>query len=614
MPGLVGLVGTNGISDPLQRAVEKLNHFSAYCLTHIYRTPPVSLAQVLRQDNYLPNAWQFDIESQAGAIIYGSIFYAADSPKRLGAKDILARYLEAGFADWENLDGSFIAVILDLRQRTLAICNDRLGQLPLYYARNQRKFAFGPEIKSVLLALDLGPRLSIEGLTTFLSAGYCFGKRTLFSDVEILEPSTMLRVDLDTLELRTTRLWKIVYKNDGSLQPKAAEKQLYTAILNGHELMLSDTTAQYDLLLSGGLDSRGILGVLASLDRLPRRAVAYGVQDTLPHSDVAIARSLAGQFHVPFEFVKFDIATFLQNAEQWCYISEAANDNIGWYGESPNTQLSIYDTLVDFVLMGDECWGWQGYAYDEITARSEVLPAQLPLPLREITRHGRTDSLTEIYEAEVREIYHNYEFSDWTDLKDYLYVHGRLARFIFSLGYYRELYVQIRRPFLANAVLDVISRLPPNLRVFKNLYVSMLRRHLPEIMFCPAQSVSSFPDWPYVIRSVPELRDFFLENLSAKRIGDGPLSEVLDPQRTSSAVSSFFSAQATPTLHKPSLIPRLRRGLLLRASRYTAYRWLVGRNPGRRVFQPVSRYDLMRRLIIIQLLHSQLHRFSLNSA
>ena len=47
-------------------------------------------------------------------------------------------------------------------------------------------------------------------------------------------------------------------------------------------------------------------------------------------------------------------------------------------------------------------------------------------------------------------------------------LYGRVARFIFSLGYYRELATEVRRPFLTRRVLDVIQRLPPRHRVNNN--------------------------------------------------------------------------------------------------------------------------------------------------
>jgi hypothetical protein len=78
------------------------------------------------------------------------------------------------------------------------------------------------------------------------------------------------------------------------------------------------------------------------------------------------------------------------------------------------------------------------------------------------------------------------------DRRDFLYLHGRVARFIFALGYYKEFATEVRRPFLLGNVLDVLAEAP--FRAEKNLYISMVGRFFPAVAAVPPRSADSLPN------------------------------------------------------------------------------------------------------------------------
>ncbi|MEZ6120093.1 MAG: hypothetical protein R3C28_26470 [Pirellulaceae bacterium] len=61
---------------------------------------------------------------------------------------------------------------------------------------------------------------------------------------------------------------------------------------------------------------------------------------------------------IPFHFHAYDVSTFEKQSADWCYVSELANDNFGWYAETPSVYDDLYDSDTRFVLVGDEIWGW----------------------------------------------------------------------------------------------------------------------------------------------------------------------------------------------------------------------------------------------------------------
>jgi asparagine synthase (glutamine-hydrolysing) len=165
--------------------------------------------------------------------------------------------------------------IIDLGRGRMFVANDRLGQLPLYYPSCPGVFVFAPEVKGALVNDGFHARLSTGGIINFLGAGYCFGDLTLFEGVSDLEPSTLLSVNLRTLELEKTRLWKMVYEPAPELHRRqATEDLLLQSILQAHQATLCDAPVRVAILLSGGWDSRGMLAALEHIHQPPKLALS----------------------------------------------------------------------------------------------------------------------------------------------------------------------------------------------------------------------------------------------------------------------------------------------------------------------------------------------------
>jgi hypothetical protein len=178
-----------------------------------------------------------------------------------------------------------------------------------------------------------------------------------------------------------------------------------------------------------------------------------------------------------------------------------------------------------------------------------------------------------MYRASIMRVLRDSENSRPADQKDYLYVHGRVARFIFSVGYYKELAVEVRRPFMTRAILDVVKGLPPQFRYHKNLYWSMVNTYFPELRRFPRNLSNSLPDWQYDTTCQPHLRDFFTQLLSRKTLESSAISELLDPAAIERAWTTHLQTPAQPLdrnvskarLLKQWLVPE--RALIWRAGR-----------------------------------------------
>lgn len=562
MPGIVALVGSPHLGR-MASALKQMSYLDNYEVTVFPVAPALTLGYVGRASQKDYATWADGEQPRLSVLLYGKIFSSVPSPRRISAREVLEDYRASRFRQLrERYDGSFTIAIVDHEQRQLHVASDRLGTQPLYYRQLRELFGFAPEVKGLMAAAGSDPELSEAGLINLLATGYNLGDCTLFADVHALEPGSVLTYDLTRRTVTRDRYWKIVYEPAAGLVRRgAAAEALFQSTLRAHELHLTDSTRDFDLFLSGGLDSRGILGILDRMGAPPTRALGWGLRYDLPGSDAWIAKRLADEFQVDFSFLPYDTDHFSEIAGEWVYVSELVNDNIGRYGEGMGAIRGFYSTGAEFTFIGDEAWGWRGYAGSETEARAHVMPVSLPPPLRALLRADQGDRLESLYLESIGRIMQACENPDPTDRKDFLYLHGRVARFIFSLGYYREIASEMRRPFLSNEVLEMVRRLPQEHRVHKNLYVHMLRRFLPRTMRYPEMEVPSLPDWSYDLRYKEPVRNYFLQLLDFSRLEDTLLGTMIDRTAFERARDEFFSSQVRPMNRQASRARRITRAI-----------------------------------------------------
>jgi hypothetical protein len=257
--------------------------------------------------------------------------------------------------------------------------------------------------------------------------------------------------------------------------------------------------------------------------------------------------------------------------------------------------------------VGDEIWGFHGIASNETQARAEVFPPALPANLGKILRADLVTKAHDMYESAILSVSRHCENQDFTERMAFLYLHGRAARYLFSLGYYREWATQLRRPFLANSVIEVVRRLPIQYRIWRNLYFSVLRRYFPLALSVPVAHVNSLPDFTYDTRYREPLRSYVLRLLDFDSMKKGALDEWLSREQFESLCDGFFSGPVRPVSRRPSIVVQWRTSII--KSRFMLLNEILSRKPRRsQVFSPRAgtTVNLLRRLALLQLLEGQL--------
>ena len=205
---------------------------------------------------------------------------------------IVHLYEEVGEHCVEQLHGMFAFALWDESRQKLLLARDRIGQKPLFYARDGSDFLFGSEIKAILALHNQEPELNPLAMHDYLSLRFIPAPHTIFKHIQKLPPAHTLVFQNGQIRLR--RYWDLSFREKLTLtEPdilEALREQLKRTV-ESH--MISDVPV--GAFLSGGLDSSLIVAILTGdLARKPK-TFSIGVQES-DFDELPFARMVAEQY------------------------------------------------------------------------------------------------------------------------------------------------------------------------------------------------------------------------------------------------------------------------------------------------------------------------------
>jgi len=197
---------------------------------------------------------------------------------RSDSEVIVHLYEEEGERSVERLRGMFAFAVWDGRRRLLLLARDRLGIKPLYYARSSDELVFGSEIKAILASGAVRPAFNEAILPEYLATRFVAGEETFFRGVSKLLPGRTLTWS-QREGFRERRYWTLPAVREGpppTLREAAAEvRERLCESIRLH--LMSDVPL--GLFLSGGLDSSGLLALMAPMVKEPVRTFSVGFRE-----------------------------------------------------------------------------------------------------------------------------------------------------------------------------------------------------------------------------------------------------------------------------------------------------------------------------------------------
>jgi asparagine synthase (glutamine-hydrolysing) len=209
-------------------------------------------------------------------------------------------YQEKGKNFVKDLEGIFIIAIWDRRKGKLLLLNDRFGLYPCYYSHIEDQLVFAPSANCVAEVNTPIKTLDLTALSQYIRYQYLLGGRTFFENVHLLPNAAVLEYTLNTGKLSIEQYWTFndmpPIRTDLSFDEAATEagRLLRQAV----EKRSSNTRFPLGLYLSGGLDSRAILGLIDREIRPEVNTITYGRRDCRDvYYAERIARKMGSQHH-----------------------------------------------------------------------------------------------------------------------------------------------------------------------------------------------------------------------------------------------------------------------------------------------------------------------------
>ena len=92
--------------------------------------------------------------------------------------------------------GMFAIAIFDIKENTLSLLRDRMGEKPLYYGFHNGNILFASELKAITKHPDFIPNIDRDALSLQFSYSYIPTPYSIYKDINKLKPGTILKVDL----------------------------------------------------------------------------------------------------------------------------------------------------------------------------------------------------------------------------------------------------------------------------------------------------------------------------------------------------------------------------------------------------------------------------------
>jgi asparagine synthase (glutamine-hydrolysing) len=288
---------------------------------------------------------------------------------------ILHAYEEYGDDCIHHFNGMFAFAIWDEPKRRLLLVRDRLGIKPLYYWYDQGTLIFGSEIKAILAHPMVPREIDLTAIDHFLTLEYIPGPRTIFRNINKLNPGHKLV--FQNGELNIEQYWDIPVREITEDADTCAEMLFHLLKDAVEQHLVSDVPL--GAFLSGGIDSSTIVALMSQITPGNVRTFSIGFEDS-SYNELPYARAVAEHFGTIHsdEVLEPDIAGMAQ------WLVGHMDEPFGDFSMFPTYLVSqLASRQVKVVLSGDggdELFG----GYDTyIAQRLDSYYRRLPTPLRQ---------------------------------------------------------------------------------------------------------------------------------------------------------------------------------------------------------------------------------------
>jgi asparagine synthase (glutamine-hydrolysing) len=507
MSGVFGCVDTRADASDSACTVAAMARALAHLPWYVLETGQLETAAAGRQAIGIFNKTPQPLTSADGAVhLYfcGELYHAntvLDNPEQIA----LDAYLKHGPAFARNLNGQFTAAVIDAARGRLVLTNDRFGLYPHYYAAIDGGLVFGPELKCVLAHPAVRKTLDHTALAEYMRFQHLLGDRTFFEDVRLLPAASVLTANLRDGAFSLEAYWTFADlpapRTGLSLEAAADEAG---ALLRNAVRRLTSDTHRHGVYLSGGLDSRTVLGMV---ERRPVVSLTYGDPAC---RDVRYAQRIAQVCGSEHHWCDLrDSSWVIDQAPLHLALTEGFHSWIHAHGMSTlvtarglfDVNLSAWDggTVMSHPL------SWDGLQRPLADRAAELLndfhffnqiwtwPGLTEAEERLLYKPHWRDSLTGRAFDSFREVYARSDAYPAAVRRELFFIENHCRRLTQYFVLFTRSHVECRLPFFDYALFEYMFTLPFALRKQGRVWHALISRQTPQLARIPDAGDNRLP-------------------------------------------------------------------------------------------------------------------------
>jgi asparagine synthase (glutamine-hydrolysing) len=501
MPGIAGIYLED---DPVQNVLEdmlaELNHSKQCCMqlgcdssnNYAYGS---ALHKFVRSCQSLP-----ENEISKDVFLFDGECYPIKNNDHLISE--MARCLnKEDLRGLKQIPGIFCAAGFDPSQKKIRLVNDKFGLKNIFYTKSAKGFAFASEIKALLKIPGISTKYDGQAFSDFYRFGFTLGSKTLFNDIHLLPPGSVLAYDISTHEITIDNYFRLdsLFCENGTWDSRLDLNTVADSFVKGVRERMGDDT-QKGISLSGGLDSRAIL---AAMQEKAGGIASYtlglkGCHDEKLSDQMA---KISGTVHTMLELGVAYLGDFKTMAETLIYFSD------GLYHPHESTEKLALDYFKDAGL----AYVFRGHG-GEIAKASLAYPIQVDASIRSVNgMEGVLKYIGDRANLVARELdisnifkksFHDEIKEGWKksledtasgiekdlapeDVCIYFYIQEWIRRqVVSSLAIFRS-QVEIRLPYLDEFFLEQLLKLPIEQRYAGEVQKKVVEMCMPQLTKIP---------------------------------------------------------------------------------------------------------------------------------
>jgi len=209
---------------------------------------------------------------------------------------LLNSFIEYGIDCIQQFIGMFAFAIYDKNKDECYIVRDRLGIKPLYYTKDNNKFIFSSEIKSILKLDNKEKKINKKAISSYMSFRYPILNDTFFKGINSLAPAHYIKIKGTKVDI--VEYWSVIDKFKEQKNDKGENyyinkiKELLESAVKYR--MISDVP--FGAFLSGGVDSSVVTALMAKNSKEKVKTFTIGFEEQ-GFNEFKYANMVASQYN-----------------------------------------------------------------------------------------------------------------------------------------------------------------------------------------------------------------------------------------------------------------------------------------------------------------------------